>query len=56
MICKLCHEREVKDPNPKIHLCDLCIIEIMSAFTYHIDGKEVTQEEYERRLYAEFKN
>ena len=50
MICKLCKKREVQDLNPKIHICDLCRLEIELAFTYHIDGQEVTKEEYEKRI------
>lgn len=56
MICKLCKKREVTDKNPKIHICDLCRLEIELSFTYHIDGKEVTKEEYERRIKEAFKN
>jgi len=55
MICKLCKKREVQDPNPKIYICDLCRMEIELAFTYHIDGKEVTKEEYEKQIKKHFK-
>jgi len=55
MICKFCKEREVKDPNPKIQICDICRTEIELAFTYHINGKEVTREEYERQINEHFK-
>jgi ribosomal protein L37AE/L43A len=50
MVCKLCKKREVQDPNPKIHICDICRMEISLAFTYYIGGKEVTKEEYERQI------
>lgn len=50
MICKLCKEREVTDPNPKIHICDICRMELELSFQYFIDGKEVTREEYDRRI------
>jgi len=50
VICKLCKKNEVKDPNPKIHICDICRLEIELAFTHYIGGKEVTREEYERRI------
>jgi ribosomal protein L37AE/L43A len=50
MICLLCKKKEVKDPNPKIKICDLCRMEIELAFTYYIGGKEVTKEEYEKRI------
>jgi ribosomal protein L37AE/L43A len=50
MICKLCKKREVKDSNPKITICDICRLEIELAFIYYIDGKEVTKEEYEKRI------
>jgi ribosomal protein L37AE/L43A len=50
MICKLCKKREVTDPNPKIHICDLCRMELELAFTYHIGTQEVTKEEYDRRI------
>ena len=50
MKCKLCKKREVQDPNPRIHICDLCRLEIELSFRYFIDGKEVTKEEYNRRI------
>ena len=50
MICKLCKKREVTDNNPLIKICDLCRMEIELAFTYFIAGKEVTKEEYDRRI------
>lgn len=53
MICKMCKKQLVTDTNPKIHVCELCKLEIMLAFTYHINGKEVTQEEYERTIKKE---
>jgi ribosomal protein L37AE/L43A len=56
MICKLCKKREVKDLNPKIHICDLCRMEIELAFSYHINGKEVTKETYEKEINEAFKN
>ena len=55
MICKLCKKNEVQDKNPKIHICDVCRLEIELSFTYHIGGVEVTKEEYERRINEEFK-
>lgn len=56
MICKLCKKREVKDPNPKIKICDLCRLEIELAFTYYIDGQEVTKEKYETEIKKAFQN
>jgi hypothetical protein len=50
MICKLCKKREVNDPNPKIKICSLCRLELELSFTYYIGGKEVTHEEYDRRI------
>jgi len=50
MICKLCKKREVKDKNPKIKICDICKMEIEFSFQYYIGGKEVTKEEYYRRI------
>ena len=50
MTCELCKKKEVTDPNPKIKICDLCRLEIELAFTYYIVGKEVTKQEYERRI------
>jgi len=55
MICLLCHKREVVDKNPKIKICDVCRLELELSFTYAIDGKEVTQEEYDRRIKDVFK-
>lgn len=53
MLCSLCKKKEVQDPNPKITICDLCRLEIEMAFTYHINGKEVTKEEYLKRIQNE---
>ena len=53
MICLLCKQREVQDPNPAIKICDLCRMEIEMSFTFYIGGKEVTREEYERRINEE---
>lgn len=50
MICKLCKKREVIDKNSKIHICDICRLEIELSFTYYIGNKEVTKEEYDRRI------
>jgi ribosomal protein L37AE/L43A len=50
MICKLCKKKEVTDPNPKIHICDICRMEIELSFSYYIGGKEVTREEYEKGI------
>jgi ribosomal protein L37AE/L43A len=50
MICKLCKKKEVTDSNPKIHICDICRMEIELSFRYFVAGKEVTQEEYNRRI------
>jgi ribosomal protein L37AE/L43A len=55
MLCLLCKKKEVQDKNPKIKICDLCRIEIETSFTYHINGNEVTKEEYERQINKEFK-
>lgn len=49
-LCKLCHKNEITDPNPKIHICSLCRLEIELSFQYFISGKEVTPQEYERRI------
>lgn len=56
MICKLCKKREVKDTNPKIHICDICRIELELSFSYYINGQEVTSEEYHRQINEHFKN
>jgi ribosomal protein L37AE/L43A len=50
MICKLCKKREVTDPNPKIHICSECRLEIELSFQYYIGNQEVTREEYERQI------
>ena len=54
--CKLCKKREVTDKNPKITICDVCRLEIELSFTYHINGKEVTREEYDKQIKEAFKN
>lgn len=50
MICLLCKKREVKDKNPKIKICDICRLEIELSFTFYIGGKEVTPQEFYRRI------
>lgn len=50
MLCKACKKREVQDKNPKIHVCDVCRLELELAITYSINGKEVTREEYEKGI------
>lgn len=55
MICLLCKKREVQDSNPKIKICDLCRLELEFAFSYHINGIEVTKEEYEKQINEHFK-
>ena len=53
MKCTLCKKQEAilgKD------ICDTCLLEIELAFTYSIDGKEVTKEEYDRKIKEAFKH
>lgn len=52
MICKLCKQIEAVE-NGKI--CDICKLELELSITYHIDGVEVTREEYNRRIYEHFR-
>jgi len=47
MICELCHKKEAIEDKK---ICDTCLLEIELAFTYYIGGKEVTKEEYDRRI------
>ena len=55
MICKLCKKKEVTDPNPKIHICSLCRLEIELSFQYYIGKVEVIKEEYEKQINKHFK-
>jgi len=55
MICLLCKKIEVEDKNPSIKICSVCRLELELAFSYHIDGKEVTEEEYNRRINDSFR-
>jgi len=55
MNCKLCKIREVNDPNPKIHICDICRLELELSFQYFIGKIEVTREEYDKQIKEEFK-
>jgi len=50
MVCKLCKKLEVTDKNPQIKICSVCRLELELSLTYHIAGKEVTRETYEREI------
>lgn len=53
-ICDLCKkEAEHLNKGQKIEICDSCLLDIVSAFTYHIDGKEVTKDEFDRQTKRE---
>lgn len=52
MLCKLCKKKEAI---PGKSICDTCLLEIELAFSYHINGVEVTKEIYEKRISEEFK-
>ena len=56
MICELCKKNEVTDINHKIKICSMCRLEIELSFTYYINSKEVTKEEYDRQIKEAFKN
>ena len=53
MKCLLCHKQEAIECKK---ICDTCLLEIELAFAYHINGKEVTKETYEKEINEEFKN
>ena len=54
MTCKLCKTKEatqsVTTRGKTLFICNSCYIDIVSAFSYHIGNKEVTKEEYEKRI------
>lgn len=48
--CYLCkEEKEHLNKGKEIEICDSCLLEIVTAFSYHIGGKEVTKDEFERQ-------
>ena len=46
MICKLCKKNKATFDG----ICSKCLIDIQMSFGYYIGGKEVTKEEYDRRI------
>lgn len=52
MKCKLCKLKEATYHKKNFHICDGCLIEIQLSVQYYIGGKEVSSEEYYRRLHA----
>lgn len=50
MICKLCKQKEGVNNINKLNICDSCLLDIQLAFTYHINGKEVTRTEYKELI------
>lgn len=50
MKCKCCKEKEAVNFNGDYGICDACLIDIQLAFRYHITGKEIIQEEYQRSI------
>ena len=51
MNCRLCKEKEaVNFTTKEFGICDSCYVDIVTAFSYGIGGKEVTKEEYNRRI------
>lgn len=50
-ICDICKkEKEHLNKGKGIDICDSCLLDIVSAFTYYIDGKEVTKNEFDRQV------
>jgi len=49
--CDLCkQEKEHLNQGSKLRICDLCVLDICSAFSYYIGNKEVTKDEYDRTI------
>jgi len=49
--CYLCKKDKTHlNKGKEIEICDSCLLDIVMAFGYFIDGKEVTKDEYERKL------
>jgi hypothetical protein len=49
--CDLCDKMvEHVNVGKKLRICDLCLLDICSAFTYYIGNKEVTKNEYDRTI------
>jgi len=48
--CRLCKEKEATNFNGDFGICNACLVDIQLAFSYHIGGKEVTREEYDRNI------
>ena len=46
MICRLCKKNEATFDG----ICSKCLVDIQMAFSYYIGRKEVTKEEYDRRI------
>lgn len=50
LFCKLCKKLKATNHIEELHICDKCLIEIQLSFSYYINNKEVTIEEYKRKI------
>lgn len=51
LICPLCKKNQAVHFTPNgFGICDACFIEIQLSFSYYVGGKEVTREEYKRKI------
>ena len=50
MKCQVCKIKEATNHQGKIHFCDGCLIELQMSVTYYINRKEISAEEYYKKL------
>ena len=50
MKCQICKIIEATNHQNNLHICDGCMIELQLSAQFYIGGKEVSAEEYYRRL------
>lgn len=50
MICKICKKKEATQHQGKMYICDECLIELQLSVRFYIGKKEVSPEEYYRRI------
>ena len=50
MKCQMCKIKEATNHQRTLHICDSCLIELKLSVIHYIGGKEVTPQEFYRRL------
>jgi len=51
MKCTSCKLKEATNHYGKVDICDSCLVELQLSVRFYIAGKEVTPEEYYKKIY-----